>query len=52
MMDAISDIVDKIMPDDYSKLANDKMMNIAEVKGLHEHIHCRLVPPSNYEVAS
>jgi hypothetical protein len=26
--------VDKIMPD-YSKLANDKMMNIAKVKGVN-----------------
>lgn len=35
MMDGFSDIMDKIMPDDYSKLANDKMMNIAKVKGVN-----------------
>jgi divalent metal cation (Fe/Co/Zn/Cd) transporter len=39
-MDAFSDIMDKTMPDDNSKLANDKMMNIAKVKGV-KHLHCR-----------
>jgi hypothetical protein len=34
MMEAFTDMMDKIFPDDYDKLANDKTMHIAKVKGI------------------
>jgi hypothetical protein len=34
MMEAFSDMMDKIFPDDYDKLASDKTMLIARVKGI------------------
>jgi hypothetical protein len=34
MMEAFSDMMDKIFPDDYDKLASDKTMHIARVKGI------------------
>jgi hypothetical protein len=36
MMEAFSDMMDKIFPDDYDKLANDKTMHIAKVRVLPE----------------